>query len=681
MNNAIKKYVYVIGIMSFMTQVQAASDTYDFVGNLLINSTPLQQLFVEEQDTALLKAAEATYAEQRAIYWNLWKDIWSDKSTSMILDEKTIVGLELVDVKGETRGSLLGKINPITQGGLCYTGHALTSPSCDYDTIKNRQDAVMYLSNHNDIRQEIFVQLQKIRGAEARLMSFFGTEHSANTQLFEKVSWGKRFNGCNTNASALGSLHATRFLRSLTKMIWSFDFRYLFALPSGLYGAYPLYQEEGLLASLKEAFIKPIGIAYEGMINTPYQLKTVYDIMRTGQIIQDNGQVMSLDNPGAYVGFGIGAGISIAISAYAAYRSYKAYKFEKECHECTTYMHTQVSAAAHYIQAIKELTVIIDQHPQLRSALTCYTALPALLAKEACSMECAYFIDLLQSETFNGDASVCMHTGRVVAAYNLAWRVMPELGSALQALSELDAYTAVAHMYLENNVQEKAQYTKVDFVKESNNPLINAQEFWNPLLDCHSAITNNLSFGDSNPSALVVTGINRGGKSTIFKAIALNSILAQAFGIAAATSWIATVLSMVNCYIDVQGDIQQGISQFQAEIARVSELAQAIMSVKRDHYALILCDELFTGTEPVAASRATCTFAEQCAMVQNLLSVFISHYKEVAEVAEQKAELFTNYSVVAHEQSDGSFNPIYKIQLGKSEQNDAHYMLQQAGIV
>lgn len=681
MHNSIKRYLTLFCIITIILPVNAAPHAhtlYDKIGDLFITShVPSGPQEIIDEKNLFLRAAEPTDAEIKRVYWNLWRPTF-DANNKVAMDEKTIEGLDLIAIEGNTDGTLLGKIPVLTQGGLCYAAQAFAFPTYNLDAIQKRQETMRYLVNNEHVREAIIIRLQKIRDAEARFMSFFGKEHPANTKLFEKVKWWKKIDGLNTNAPALDTLHGTRFLRSLTKMACSFDILYgFFSLPC-LFQAAATLQNSSIGASLKMAFVNPAIAAYETIRNVPNGIKSVFHGINTGEVII-NGQKIVEGTPGRITSC-IHLGIMSAIGGYFAYRAYNTYKHESLCYELTSYMHQQVSALAEYIRAIKELEYIVEHSPQLKSTLFDYHALQTLLAHEQCSSDCAYLIDLLQTDTFNGDASLCMHTGRVVAAYNLAWKVASEFGLAVKAISELDACNAVANMYVQHMVDANSSgYVFVNFVTSAE-PLIDAQGFWNPLLDHRKAVVNDLSFGSEKPHGLVVTGINRGGKSTIFKAIAINSVFAQAFGIAAAASWMATPFAMINCYVDIQDSVQRDVSQFQAEIARVVELTQAINDLKSGEYALILCDELFTGTEPSVASQATWTFASRCAETAHLLSVFISHYKEVAQKAEEDPLHFTNYSVIAHEQNNGLFIPMYRIQQGASTQNDAYAMLKQAGI-
>ena len=196
-----------------------------------------------------------------------------------------------------------------------------------------------------------------------------------------------------------------------------------------------------------------------------------------------------------------------------------------------------------------------------------------------------------------------------------------------------------------------------------------------------SVVQNSITLGSDVPNNIVVTGINRGGKSTIFKSLALNTILAQTFGIAAADLWNCTPFSYICCYLDVVDDTHANLSTFEAEIARGLEIYNGAANLEPNNYALLLLDEMFKGSEPAAGIAGTCGLAKKLAALPNAITVSVSHFKELAVMAEEQLNLFKNYSVVAHANEMGLFTPTYTIQEGMSYQNDAIYMLQQADIV
>ncbi len=90
------------------------------------------------------------------------------------------------------------------------------------------------------------------------------------------------------------------------------------------------------------------------------------------------------------------------------------------------------------------------------------------------------------------------------------------------------------------------------------------------------------------------------------------------------------------------------------------------------------CQKMFTGTAPEAGITGTCGFARKISGLPYMCTIFISHFKELAEMAQTDQTHFKNYHVVAHADSTGIFTPTYRIQEGISYQNDAFLRLHQA---
>jgi DNA mismatch repair ATPase MutS len=217
--------------------------------------------------------------------------------------------------------------------------------------------------------------------------------------------------------------------------------------------------------------------------------------------------------------------------------------------------------------------------------------------------------------------------------------------------------------------------TFVKFVENADKPYVKAVDFWNPHVDPTKVVVNSITFGGDKEQNIVVTGINRGGKSTIFGAFITDVLFAQSFGIAFAKEFVMTPFAKIGCYMNTMGDISAGMSTFQAEQHRAKQLCQTIDSFQGKGFTLIFMDELFTGTDPQAGSLATCGFAKRLAQFDNAITVFVTHYKEPIKLEEQVPGKITNYSVGAIEEQDGSFIPTYKLNEGPSYQNDALQML------
>ena len=111
-----------------------------------------------------------------------------------------------------------------------------------------------------------------------------------------------------------------------------------------------------------------------------------------------------------------------------------------------------------------------------------------------------------------------------------------------------------------------------------------------PLLD--AAVPNDVSL-DGPGQLLLVTGSNMSGKSTLLRAIGLNTVLALAGGPVSARR---LSLSQLHTWTSmrVQDSLEQGVSFFYAEVRRLKQVLEGAAAHPRA--ALVLVDEMLLGT-------------------------------------------------------------------------------------
>jgi hypothetical protein len=123
-----------------------------------------------------------------------------------------------------------------------------------------------------------------------------------------------------------------------------------------------------------------------------------------------------------------------------------------------------------------------------------------------------------------------------------------------------------------------------------------ARGLGHPLLAPAVCVSNDITLGPAGTFVLV-TGSNMSGKSTLLRAIGVNTVLAQAGGPVCATSlrvWpVALVTSM-----RVRDSLEQGISYFMAELRRLQLVVDAARRARAEggRTALFLLDEILQGT-------------------------------------------------------------------------------------
>jgi len=152
-----------------------------------------------------------------------------------------------------------------------------------------------------------------------------------------------------------------------------------------------------------------------------------------------------------------------------------------------------------------------------------------------------------------------------------------------ESLSELEALCSLAAF-----AHDRPYFTFANFVEES--PVFIAKELGHPLLD--NPVRNDLQIPGPR-QALIITGSNMSGKSTLLRAIGTNAVLALAGAPACARSLQISELQVLTS-MQVRDSLELGVSHFYAEVKRIKAVLDAATTAKG--HALFLLDEILWGT-------------------------------------------------------------------------------------
>lgn len=161
----------------------------------------------------------------------------------------------------------------------------------------------------------------------------------------------------------------------------------------------------------------------------------------------------------------------------------------------------------------------------------------------------------------------------------------PHIGEWINALAEFEAISALAALSFERpawNFPELLPPTQASF---------SAKELRHPLIVEQRCVPNDVAL-DGACRLLIVSGSNMSGKSTLLRAIGLNTVLAWA-GAPVNASHLNLSPLQTGASIRVTDSLQDNRSRFFAEITRLRQ----IVDLMRDSTpVLFLLDELLSGT-------------------------------------------------------------------------------------
>jgi len=125
---------------------------------------------------------------------------------------------------------------------------------------------------------------------------------------------------------------------------------------------------------------------------------------------------------------------------------------------------------------------------------------------------------------------------------------------------------------------------------------LRATSLGHPLIAASVRVANDVTVGPRG-TLLLVTGSNMAGKSTLLRAIGLNTVLAQAGGPVCARTFESPRVRLYTS-IRVQDSLERGVSYFMAELQRLKLIADAA-ATGDEAPVLYLLDEMLHGTNSV----------------------------------------------------------------------------------
>jgi len=244
--------------------------------------------------------------------------------------------------------------------------------------------------------------------------------------------------------------------------------------------------------------------------------------------------------------------------------------------------------------------------------------------------------------------------------------VGPELQDSFDALGELEALASLATL---------AALEPVSCVPEieDSEASFQADTIGHPLLPFPTRVANDLRLRGPK-SAIVVTGSNMAGKSTLLRAIGLNIAVALAGGLVPATNarvpWVRLRASM-----RAEDSLQEGSSYFHAELGKLRGVTSGAESSPR---VLFLLDELLRGTN--ARARHLGARAVLLHMLNRGASGLVATHDAALGELEGDPNIDVNNVHFTDVMQGGEMTFDYELRDGIVKTSNALYLLRKAGV-
>jgi hypothetical protein len=161
----------------------------------------------------------------------------------------------------------------------------------------------------------------------------------------------------------------------------------------------------------------------------------------------------------------------------------------------------------------------------------------------------------------------------------------PAVGQWLVSVGEVEALVALATF-----AYEHPDDPFPELVDEG--PVYEVDELGHPLIAASVAVRNDVRLGAAGPRAIIVSGSNMSGKSTLLRSVGVSVVLALAGAPVPARRLRVSAL-VLGATLHIEDSLQAGRSRFFAEILRIRTIADA---ARGPLPLLFLLDEILHGT-------------------------------------------------------------------------------------
>lgn len=200
------------------------------------------------------------------------------------------------------------------------------------------------------------------------------------------------------------------------------------------------------------------------------------------------------------------------------------------------------------------------------------------------------------------------------------------LRDAVGSLATLDCVISLS------KVASLPGYSKPTILSSSTAPTVSITEGRHPIAE-HTLPNGYIPFTTSlsspSPLAQLITGPNMGGKSSYVRAVALLVLLAQIGSYVPAEAMSLTLTDAIHTRMGARDNLFRGESTFMVE---VSETAAILRSATPR--SLVILDELGRGTSTHDGAAIAQAVLDYVVRETKCLTLFITHYQNLARVAE-----------------------------------------------
>jgi hypothetical protein len=192
------------------------------------------------------------------------------------------------------------------------------------------------------------------------------------------------------------------------------------------------------------------------------------------------------------------------------------------------------------------------------------------------------------------------------------------------------------------------------------------EQIYPPYKDLEQVVPNDVIL-DKN---IIITGPNASGKTTLLKTTTINTIFSQQLGCGFYKKCILNPFSHIHSYLNIP-DTSERDSLFQAESRRCKDILDIIDNSGPDSRHFCIFDELYSGTNPVEATKSSIAFLSYLSKYNNVNFLLTTHYHDICKklrknLLKKNRRQVRNLKMDVIEYENGNIKYTYKISKGIS---------------
>lgn len=343
-------------------------------------------------------------------------------------------------------------------------------------------------------------------------------------------------------------------------------------------------------------------------------------------------------------------------------------------------LYKNIGALSTCVKSMHRAHQIIQSHPELQAALGTSSELAQFFApsddqdfNDVCQELLGDYFD------HDEDLSIFSRVGVTLRTYTLLQKYLPRFQKAFSEFGYIDSLCSIArHISMHDGMANS--FCFVDFIQDATMPCIDFNKFWNVALGAES-VANDLSLGkNAGLDKIILTGPNKAGKSSVMKALALNIILAQTYGIAAAQSARMTIFHKILSYMIVTDDIGADQSKFVAGLMKADKCLRSHKKLQPGQFAFVVLDDaLLDGTTFEKRQQASYQFVKELGALDNNLVLVATHLPLLTMLEQETQGLFRNYRMKIDLNAEGKKESSFSLEPGVCAQEDVFDIIDAQG--